>query len=131
MTIYIVLGMLFVHWFADFVLQDPDDAVLKSTSKKHLLSHTIGYSLVWYTLGVIYVLFNLDTYIHWHLTYFVLITFTVHTITDYFTSKLNSKLWKIVEKTGSRKAAHNFFVSVGFDQFLHFLQLFLTFKLLF
>lgn len=55
--------------------------------------------------------------------YFWLITFIAHTITDYFTSRLNSKLW-------SEGKVHNFFVSVGFDQVLHYVQLFTTYYLL-
>jgi hypothetical protein len=54
---------------------------------------------------------------------FGFITFIFHTITDYFTSRLNSKLWK-------KGDVHNFFVSIGFDQVLHYVQLFLTYKLL-
>ena len=55
--------------------------------------------------------------------YFVIITFICHTVTDYFTSRLNSKLW-------AKGDVHNFFVSVGFDQVLHYAQLFLTYKIL-
>jgi hypothetical protein len=54
---------------------------------------------------------------------FVLITFIAHTITDYFTSRLNSKLWQ-------QGKVHNFFISVGFDQVLHYIQLFTTYYLL-
>jgi hypothetical protein len=55
--------------------------------------------------------------------YFWLITFVCHTITDYFTSRLNSRLW-------AKGDVHNFFVSIGFDQVLHYVQLFTTYYLL-
>ena len=74
------------------------------------------------------------------------ITFICHTITDYFTSRLNSKLWAKATYWGSDemkrlypidcpenkhgKYVHNFFVSIGFDQVLHYIQLFLTYSLL-
>lgn len=51
------------------------------------------------------------------------ITFITHTFIDYFTSRLNAKLWE-------KKQVHNFFASVGFDQLLHFVQLILTYKFL-
>lgn len=124
MNLYIIFGIILTHWLADFVAQSNEDAQKKSVSNIHLLSHTVGYSLIWYTVGVAYVIFHLDTYVQWHLTYFILITFVCHTITDYFTSRLNKRLWE-------KKDVHNFFVSIGFDQVLHYVQLFLTFKLLF
>jgi len=65
-----------------------------------------------------------DDYRDWSGTKFVLITFVAHTITDYFTSRLNAKLW-------AKGDVHNFFVSVGFDQVLHYVQLFVTYQLLF
>ncbi len=63
-------------------------------------------------------------WIVWSTLYFCMITLITHTITDYFTSRLNSKLW-----AGGK--VHYFFVSVGFDQVLHYGQLFLTYHYLF
>lgn len=40
---------------------------------------------------------------------------------------------KIIKRNGSlweQKKVHEFFVSIGFDQLLHYIQLILTFKLL-
>ena len=122
-TVILVIGMLFIHWVADFVLQTDKQAKGKSKNWGDLIEHTWTYSMVWMAVGIFYILFHLDTYEQWDLTCFVLITFVFHTITDYFTSRLNSKLW------GEGKV-HNFFVSVGFDQWLHYVQLFLTFYLL-
>ena len=122
MTIFIIiLAILFIHWFADFVIQSDDDAKGKSTSVKHLLSHTFDYSLVWYLVSLIVVTFGILPAVF---LWFAPITFVVHTMTDYCTSKLNSYLW-------AKGDVHNFFVSVGFDQFLHYVQLFGTFFILF
>lgn len=122
MSLGLILSIIFIHWFADFVLQTDWQAKNKSKNNKALLSHTWTYSLVWYTIGVFYAMSD-PNYIPWSLTLFVLITFVAHTLTDYFTSRLNSKLW-------AKGDVHNFFVSVGFDQVLHYTQLFGTFYLL-
>jgi hypothetical protein len=108
--------IILVHWIADFVLQTHWQATNKSTSNRALLSHTGIYSLAW-ILPAIILLGIVDGII------FVGITFILHTITDYFTSRLNSHLWK-------KGDIHNFFVSVGFDQILHYGQLFLTYWIL-
>lgn len=122
MSLGVILSIIFIHWVADFVLQTDWQAKNKSKNNKALLSHTWTYSLVWYVIGVFYAMLTPD-YVQWTLTLFVLITFVAHTLTDYFTSRLNSKLW-------AKGDVHNFFVSVGFDQVLHYAQLFGTFYLL-
>lgn len=119
----VIFGIIAIHFFADFVCQTDWQAQNKSKNNKALLSHTLSYSSIWLSFGVMYVLFNLDTYIPWTLSKFVFITFVAHTLTDYVTSRINSYLWQ-------KKDVHNFFVSVGFDQVLHYVQLFLTFYFL-
>ena len=137
-NIYIVIAILFIHWVADFVFQTDKQAQGKSKNWGDLLSHTLVYSLVWYLVIFIIALKSYADYffgnnfnsnpiedLGWSLSIllFPIITFVCHTITDYFTSRLNAKLW-------ADKKVHNFFVSVGFDQFLHFAQLLLTYQLL-
>ena len=119
--------IIFIHWFADFVLQTDWQAQNKSKSNFALLSHTSNYSLVW-LLPMCLVFGKMKEgatteWIFWTTLYFSMITLVVHTITDYFTSRLNSKLW-------SAGKVHYFFVSVGFDQVLHYGQLFLTYYFL-
>lgn len=114
-SIYIILGILFWHWFADFVMQTDKEATGKSKNMKDLLSHTVKYSVMWIIPAMIMLGFHGFT--------FAVITFICHTVTDYFTSRLNSKLW-------AEGKVHNFFVSIGFDQWLHYVQLFLTYLLL-
>lgn len=129
-NIWIVFGILFVHWVADFIFQTSSQAENKSRSWKYLLAHTAIYSLTWLPVGSIYLYWKYQSFCPppnecLNVIYFVLITFVAHTITDYFTSRLNSWLWK-------NKDVHNFFVSVGFDQhILHLPQLILTFYYLF
>jgi len=129
MTLTEIFIILIVHWIADFWLQTDEQAKGKSKNWKDLLSHTFNYSFVWYFIGIIYIAIksnmfsDMEWYKSWSLTLFVLITFICHTITDYFTSRLNSKLW-------AEGKTHYFFVSIGFDQILHYVQLFLTYQLL-
>lgn len=122
---YVVIILLLTHWFADFVLQTDDQAKGKSKSMQCLLEHTVTYSaflllpittIFFYECGDIILSVFLGIL-------FTLITFLCHTYTDYFTSRINSELWK-------NNMVHEFFVSVGADQVLHYLQLLLTFKLL-
>lgn len=133
----VVFGILIIHWIADFVIQTDKQAKGKSKNWNDLLSHTSVYSLVWLFVGLCIYLqqfrpynpeHNLMMNSHWkHYIplglLFVLVTFIAHTVTDYFTSRLNSKLW-------AEGKVHYFFVSIGLDQILHYVQLFLTYKLL-
>ena len=119
--------IIFIHWVADFVLQTDWQAQNKSKNNFALLSHTSNYSLVW-LLPMCLVFGKMKEgatteWIVWTTLYFSMITLVAHTITDYFTSRLNSKLW-------SAGKVHYFFVSVGFDQVLHYGQLFLTYYFL-
>jgi len=116
--------IIFIHWFADFVLQTHQQASNKSKALKPLLAHTFTYSVVWLLAScLLFGYVNKGQTTEWYMLtsiLFFLITFITHTITDYFTSRLNSKLW-------AKGDVHNFFVSIGFDQVLHYAQLFLTF----
>lgn len=129
-NIYVVLAILFIHWVADFVLQTDEQAKNKSKSWKALLSHTFNYSLMWYSILVIFSVWGnhfggpKPQDLGWSpwMALFPIVTFVCHTATDYFTSRLNSKLY-------AKGDVHNFFVSIGFDQWLHAAQLLLTYQL--
>lgn len=125
MNLIEIFSIIVIHWVADFVLQTNEQARGKSKNWKDLLGHTLTYSFIWLCILPIYVLFIVGTenYVPWSGFIFVVITFVCHTITDYFTSRLNSKLW-------AKGDVHNFFVSIGFDQILHYVQLFVAYQLL-
>jgi hypothetical protein len=116
-TLTEIFTIIIIHWIADFVFQTDKQAKGKSKNWHDLLSHTFSYSIIWFAVGCILFLLGI---ISINFPLFILITFISHTITDYFTSRLNSKLW-------SQGKVHHFFVSVGFDQVLHYVQLFLTY----
>lgn len=126
MTTEIFIGMLLVHWFADFIMQSHEMASNKSTSNKFLLAHTGIYSLWWWNVVLIYQIFTVDivtlkTALIPFL--FALITFVLHTATDYITSREVKKRFDV-------KNFHDGFVIIGFDQILHYVQLYFTAKLL-
>jgi len=122
----IVLALLFIHWVADFVMQTDKMAQGKSKNNLDLLNHTLTYSgaFVAFLMPLVGYLFGYNEQVWLNVFAFGGITLIIHTIQDYTTSRINSKLW-------AEKKVHWFFVSIGFDQFLHFAQLILTYKLLF
>lgn len=123
MTTKIFLIILFTHFVADFVLQTDKQARGKGDGmgfyNKHLFNHVGVYSLTWCIVLLLFFGFNstLDPLL------FVLITFVCHYITDWCTSRLSKPLFK-------KGDYHNGFVVVGFDQVLHYLQLYFTFQFL-
>lgn len=118
-NIYIVLGILFFHWVFDFILQTDEQAQNKSKDLYALLSHTVSYSSAWFIISILYAIFTSNMAI----LAFAPITFLIHTATDFYTSRVNSQLYE-------QNKTHEFFVSIGFDQWLHFVQLLLTYQLL-
>ena len=117
-AVIVFSAILLFHWIADFVLQTDWQARNKSHNNRALLRHTATYAGVMTLLMWLFLLLPFENAIR-----FGIITFVVHTIQDYWTSRLNARLW-------AEKEVHYFFVSIGFDQWLHFVQLFLTFYLL-
>lgn len=112
MALIEIFAIIIIHWIADFVLQTDWQAKNKSKRNDALLLHTSIYSSIWIIPAIL--ILGLNGCL------FFLITFMCHTITDYFTSRLNTKLW-------AKGDVHNFFVSIGFDQVLHYIQLFTTY----
>lgn len=117
-SLKIIFAILFIHWVADFVCQTDWQAKNKSNNWSALLEHTALYTLIWFIPIAGYILFN--TLNGLLILEFMLITFICHTITDYYTSRVNSQLYR-------DNKIHQFFVSIGFDQVLHYIQLFLTY----
>lgn len=124
MSLIIIFTIIATHWFGDFVLQTDEQAKNKSKDNSFLLAHVSSYSIVWlFIMPTVFLFSGLSIIgVHKSVLLFLFTTFVAHFITDYFTSRLNSKLW-------AKGDVHNFFVSVGFDQVLHYVQLFLTYKL--
>jgi len=123
MNLITIFVVLLTHWVADFILQTDKQAKGKSKNWSHLLQHTSTYSIAWIFVSCLLIGYiNKTQTTQWyviHALLFGLITFICHTLTDYFTSRLDAKLW-------AKGDTHTFFVSIGFDQVLHYVQLFLT-----
>jgi len=113
--------LFFAHWWSDFVHQSDKMAVNKSTSNKWLLWHVIIYSgwmAIVISAGVGLGLISVPA---WNLVggRFIAANFLLHFCTDYVTSRVTSYFYK-------HKKRHQFFVTIGFDQFLHAAALILT-----
>jgi hypothetical protein len=118
-----ILYFLFVHWVADFVLQNDKMALNKSTSNYWLAIHVSVYTLATVILWAIFFwVTGFGVYVSL-LQYFeaAVSIFSMHFITDYITSRITGKYF-IAKKN------HEFFVTIGFDQWLHYLQIFIVFN---
>ncbi len=104
--------ILFLHWLADFVFQSHKMAQNKSTSRKWLLAHALTYGLVMFLGLYFFVSFKF-------LLYYVGINMLLHYMIDSQTSKITKRLW-------AEGKVHEFFVMIGWDQFLHYFFLYLT-----
>lgn len=122
-NIWIVLGILLWHWVADFICQTDWQAKNKSKNNEALINHTVVYTVVWLPFVFLFLDSSVYFYHFQAAGWFLLVTFICHTAQDYVTSRINSKLW-------AENNVHWFFVSIGFDQFLHYVQLLLTYYIL-
>ncbi len=125
--------IVLVHWIADFVFQAEEWANNKSKNNIALYKHVITYSTLWLLpiclmLGIERPHETTEWYVYSTLIFFVL-TFCCHFITDYITSRIVSKKFAN-EEYGSPIPNTGAFTVIGFDQVLHYAQLFLTFHLL-
>jgi hypothetical protein len=119
--IWTFLFIILVHWVSDFVLQTQHMSTRKSSSNYYLTLHVVIYSFAT-ILGWALVLPLLGIHLYSGPVWLAfLLIFVTHWITDYFTSRRTSKLYK-------EERYHDFFVVIGFDQVLHYTQLFLIFN---
>ena len=123
-SIWAIISFIILHWFADYVMQEGDWAVNKSKEWPSLLKHTSTYTVI-FGLGTL--LNPLTPLIGTNWLSFVLITFVLHTITDYFTSRHSSKQYQMGNFGNHVPRGMDFFVTLGFDQVLHGLQIFITY----
>lgn len=97
---YLIVWFTFLHFIFDFMMQDDKTACNKSKNFLILCKHCFMYSLCGLfvpgmTFGGLFILFG------------------SHVLIDFVSSKVTSYFWL-------KEDRHNFFVTVGFDQFLHF-----------
>lgn len=121
--------IIVLHYIGDFIFQDEEWAVNKSKSFICLIRHTLTYSFLWFVSS--YLLFRYyegyepsESFIGSII--FFSITLLTHTVTDYYTSRITSNLFA-KKKLGSPIPNLGAFSMIGFDQILHYLQLFTTY----
>jgi hypothetical protein len=110
-----ILLILLIHWAGDFCLQTDGQAKRKSTELMPLAEHVTSYSLVW-LIAAYCMLGNWDSAV-----IFASITWVAHYWTDFCTSRIGKPYWE-------KNDFHNGFVVIGFDQILHYIQLFITYN---
>ena len=118
---WVFIFMIIFHWIGDFVLQTREMADNKSTSNYYLSMHVFVYSTANIILWMIFMPMFGATYTKETIMLSLVLMFSMHWVTDYFTSKQTSKLYK-------QQNYHGFFTMIGFDQILHYLQLFAIYQ---
>ncbi|MEO0572096.1 MAG: DUF3307 domain-containing protein [Bacteroidota bacterium] len=105
------IGILFMHWMGDYVLQTSHMAVNKHKSLKWLLLHVLTYTFV--LLGLSQFVFSWQVGLG-----YAIFNGALHLITDFFTSKLAAKF---------QNKPRVFYPILGFDQLVHISCLYWTF----
>ena len=111
-----IFGILIVHWVADFLLQNDMMANNKGRSNYWLGVHVSVNTSVWFVF--IFVIFGLKD-----AALFALINFVCHFLIDYVTSRITGYFYM-------KKKWREFFNTIGIDQILHYVQIFLTYDYL-
>jgi len=131
----IALYIVIVHWIADFIFQAEEWANNKSKSNAHLFIHVSIYTVIWALLGSFLFVNPCDSSIFGYcvdlpkFAIFLVVTFVAHFITDYKTSRIVKRRFD-KKYYGSPIPNFGAFTVIGFDQVLHYAQLFLTYHFL-
>ena len=139
LPVWLACWLLFLHWVGDYVLQSNDLALRKADDAIALIHHVVIVALALF-VGVLPL--GVMGLVGWNLlVQFVGVNYVAHLVTDYLTSKVNKWLWFVDTEPRGRniptgdyasfpfyakfdmEKRHWFFVSLGFDQFLHQLVL--------
>jgi hypothetical protein len=148
---YVLLGAMFVHFIGDFVMQSNYVASRKSKEFNILLAHVAIYTLVMALALILYtqLRYGYGPNIAIPLWFKAIgLVFISHLGIDFVTSRITSivfesamndykfsitSLNKNIESDHLKSFGnkyHEYFVVIGFDQFLHFLSLWLIIELL-
>ena len=119
--IWCFLFIVFVHWFADFVLQTHHMSVRKSSSNYYLTLHVTVYTFATVFLWALTLPFMVEHVSFNGIWLSFIAIFCMHWITDYFTSRWTNRLYK-------EERYYDFFTVIGLDQLSHYIQLSLTFN---
>lgn len=124
MNIFHIVAIVCVHWIADFTCQTGWMAANKSKDNWVLLEHTAIYSTIMLIMAITLTNALIGSFI------FFIITFVAHTATDYVTSRITSR--QFAKKTYYTPFPNlGAFTTIGADQMLHAIQLFVTWYTIF
>ena len=115
--IYIIL----VHWIADFVLQSRMMGENKSTNNVWMATHCFVYTTATIILWLPLMCFTILPLDYNSTLLAGLFVFLTHFATDYISSRMTTKYSK-------SKKWYAFFTTIGFDQVVHYTQLFLIYN---
>lgn len=104
-----LIGLLLIHWIADFVMQSDEVAKNKSSNNRVLFWHCFLYGFTFLGLMLLIDIWNPT---------FAFLLGLLHFPVDFVTSRINTNRYKAGD-------THGFFVSVGFDQFIHMVTIIL------
>lgn len=119
-NIGVAILIIFLHWFADFVCQTREMGTKKSTSNYWLSYHVLAYSFVTLVFWHFCFLQPSHDYVMLDFAKFFLFIYSTHWITDYTTSRMSGYFYV-------KSDFYNFFNVIGFDQILHYIQLFFAY----
>jgi hypothetical protein len=108
--------IIWTHFIADFILQTDKVALNKSKNNAILLLHVLIYTMPFLSMCLVWRM-SLAQSIQ-----FCLLTALLHFVTDFFSSRACSALWK-------KNQRHWFFVVIGLDQAIHMTCLILVWEL--
>ena len=119
----VIITILLAHFIADFTLQSDWMAKNKSSDNLALSYHVLAYTTALGAFMVAAVVLFVGKPAHGYeiVVLWAAANGALHWITDYITSRINKALWE----SGN---THNFFVGIGFDQYIHYMTLVLTAK---
>lgn len=123
----LAIYLLLLHWIGDAICQDGKTAVAKSHDPNALLNHVLIYAtvLTWGIGSWLAVTRGNTNHTALILAEFIVLNAAAHWLTDFFTSKLNARLWRAGVACRPPNL-HWFFVSVLGDQLIHTSTLLLT-----
>lgn len=116
--IYVLIAIMFAHFIADFQFQSRWMAENKSSNWLALCIHIGAY------MGILFLYFFWMSVVIGHgsitkMIQYVVLNGILHFATDAITSRLTTRFYKA-------QNMHAFWVTIGFDQFVHFTCLALT-----
>lgn len=112
-TIKLIISLLAIHLFADYLLQSMWQRTNKHKVWSALLSHSSINAACWF-VAAMFIFKDSDKCVQ-----FSYLTFIFHTITDYTSSRINHAI--------RNENRYWFYLCMGVDQFLHLSQIFLTY----